>query len=207
MGRPREFNEDQVLDAVTDVFWTKGYEGTSTRDLAAVTGLTPPSLYNAFGDKRKLFLRALEHYLDKTLRNRMIRLETDLSPAMAITTFFDEIVRHSASDPAQRGCLLVNSTLEATCDDMELRQTVAAELLQLRSFFRRCITAAQQNAEIAVTAAPDDAASHLVAVLLGLRVLARVDPNPEQLSGAAARAMATLGLPAPPAPKVKRPRS
>jgi TetR/AcrR family transcriptional repressor of nem operon len=195
MGRPRGFNEEQVLDAVTDTFWSKGYEGTSTRDLVAVTGLTQPSLYNAFGDKRVLFRRALEHYLDRTLRNRIIRMEAELSPAEAITAFFEEIILNSLSDTQQRGCLLVNSTLEATGDDVEFRQAVAAELRQLRSFFRRCITAAQVSAEIPATVAADDAASHLVAVLLGLRVLARVEPRRELLTGAVTRALATLGLP------------
>ncbi|MFC0403026.1 TetR/AcrR family transcriptional regulator [Paraburkholderia rhizosphaerae] len=207
MGRPREFDEEQVLDAVTDAFWAKGYEGTSTRDLVAATGLTQPSLYNAFGDKRVLFRRALDHYLDRTLRHKIARMEAELPPAAAITAFFEEIIGRSLSDDKQRGCLLVNSTLEATCDDVELRQAVASELRQLRSFFMRCITAAQRNSEIKATVSPDDAASNLLAVALGLRILARVDPKPELFTGAVAQAMAMLGLSAPTALKIRRHRS
>ena len=64
MARPREFNEDAALDAAMHCFWAKGYQATSVRDLEAETGLTTPSLYNAFGDKRALFRRALERYAE-----------------------------------------------------------------------------------------------------------------------------------------------
>src|ERR1700761_5607536 len=112
MARPRNFDEDSVLDAVADAFWTHGYEGTSTRDLVQYTGLTQPSLYNAFGDKRALFRRALEHYLDHTLRSRLARLESEFAPALAVTAYFAEIIERSGSDIGQRGCMLVNSVLE-----------------------------------------------------------------------------------------------
>jgi TetR/AcrR family transcriptional repressor of nem operon len=68
MARPREFDEIAVLEAAVDCFWKRGYEATSIRDLAASTGLSAPSLYNAFGDKRTLYAKALERYLDCTAR-------------------------------------------------------------------------------------------------------------------------------------------
>jgi AcrR family transcriptional regulator len=58
------------LNAAIDCFWHRGYEATSVRDLAASMGLSGPSLYNAFGDKRALFVRALERYLDCSPRAR-----------------------------------------------------------------------------------------------------------------------------------------
>jgi TetR/AcrR family transcriptional regulator, transcriptional repressor for nem operon len=204
MARPREFNEDQVLEAARDGFWAKGYEGTSTRDLVRLTGLTQPSLYNAFGDKRGLFLRALEHYLNQTLRERIARLESELAPGAAITAFFSEVIERSLSDPQQRGCMLVNSALEATSDDAEFRASVASEFAQLSGFFQRCMAAGHQSGEIPVTVSPDDAASHLVAVLIGLRVFARVNPQRALLNGAVASALALLNLPPLPdgAPRV-----
>src|SRR5689334_2515516 len=84
MGRPREFDEQAVLAPTHDIFWARGYEATSTRDLTARTGLTPSSIYAAFGDKRGLFRRALDHYLG-ALRERMSRFEATLTPARAIT--------------------------------------------------------------------------------------------------------------------------
>jgi TetR/AcrR family transcriptional repressor of nem operon len=159
------------------------------------TGLSQPSLYNAFGDKRALFLRALEHYLDRTLRERITRLETKLSPAHAIAAFFGEIVERSIADTQQRGCMLVNAALEATPQDPEFRQAIAEELSLLRGFFLRCFAAGQQSGEIPPNLAPDAAATHLLAVLLGVRVLARVNPERALLTGAVAPALAMHGLP------------
>jgi len=62
MGRPRTFDMDQALDQALQVFWEKGYEGTSIADLTEAMGVNPPSLYAAFGNKEKLFKKALDRY-------------------------------------------------------------------------------------------------------------------------------------------------
>ncbi|MFM0377588.1 TetR/AcrR family transcriptional regulator [Paraburkholderia strydomiana] len=199
MARPRGFDEQEVLEAASATFWLKGYEATSTRDLVKSTGLTQPSLYNAFGDKRGLYLRALEHYLDCTLRERIRRFESTVPPAQAITGFFDETIERSVADPHKRGCMLVNSALEISSEDEAFRKLVATEIAEIREFFYRCLVAAQKVGAIAATVSPADAATHLLATVLGMRVLARVDPQREVLTSAAATALALLGLPAIPA--------
>ncbi|MBW9107183.1 TetR/AcrR family transcriptional regulator [Paraburkholderia phenoliruptrix] len=198
MARPRGFDEEEVLEAASATFWLKGYEATSTRDLVKCTGLTQPSLYNAFGDKRGLYLRALEHYLDRSLRERIRRLESTMPPAQAITGFFEETIERSVSDPHKRGCMLVNSALEMTPDDEAFRKLVATEVAEIREFFYRCLTAAQKNGTLPQTIRADDAAAHLLATVLGMRVLARVDPQRDVLSSAVASALVLFGLPALP---------
>jgi TetR/AcrR family transcriptional repressor of nem operon len=195
MGRPREFDERAVLEAARDAFWAKGYEGTSTRDLTACTGLTPSSMYAAFGDKRTLYRRALDHYLDHTLRERMSRLEGTVSPGHAISGFFDEVVERSVGDKLQRGCMLVNSALEASPRDAEFQQAIARELTAIERFFHRCFVAGQTSGEIPTAHPADDAARHLLSVLLGTRVLARVRPDRKLLTGAVRQALKMLDLP------------
>jgi len=204
MGRPREFDERQVLDAAIDAFLTKGYEATSTRDLVKCTGLTQPSLYNAFGDKRALFRHALDHYLDQTLRKRISRLESSLQPGLAIAAFFGETVERALADKQQRGCLLVNSALEATSEDEEFRQAIASELTQIKDFFHRCLVEAHRRNEVPMTAPADAIASHLLATLLGIRVLARVNPQRVLLTQAVSPALTMLGLPPLPKPSWTR---
>ncbi|EPB7991228.1 TetR family transcriptional regulator [Escherichia coli] len=75
MGRPREFDETEVLVAAIDCFWERGYEARSIRELADKMGLTGASLYNAFGDKRTLYCRALHHYIETTFADRVQPLE------------------------------------------------------------------------------------------------------------------------------------
>ncbi len=75
MARPREFDETAVLDAAVQRFWVRGYEATSIRDLAESMDLSGASLYNAFGDKRALYRRALDHYIAGSFADRVRRLE------------------------------------------------------------------------------------------------------------------------------------
>ena len=128
MARPREFDEGTALDAAIGCFWQRGFEATSMRDLAASMGLSAPSLYNTFGDKRALFTRALEHYLDHTTRMRLRRLEKTLAPKQAIHRFFDEIIERSVDDRERKGCFLVNSALEIAPHDCELGAVIAERL-------------------------------------------------------------------------------
>ncbi|TXI04635.1 MAG: TetR/AcrR family transcriptional regulator [Rhizobium sp.] len=195
MARARQFDNEKVLEAAQSVFWEKGYHPTSTRDLTAAMGMTTASVYNAFGDKRGLFLAALGHYLDHSLRERMSRLESTLPPADAISGFFADTIARSLSDPLRRGCMLVNTALEARDDDPEIRETVAAETLEMEAFFVRCARAAQETGS-GISALPaEDIGKMLLSVALGLRVLARVRPDAQVLFGLVRPALALLGLP------------
>ncbi len=71
MARPREFDESAVLNAATQCFWKQGYEATSVRELVERTGITAASLYNAFGDKRALYEKALDHYIEESVADRI----------------------------------------------------------------------------------------------------------------------------------------
>ncbi len=113
MARPREFDEAAVLDAAIERFWQRGYEATSVRDLADEMNIAGASLYNAFGDKRSLYARALNRYLDQTFRERIRRIEPATSPREAISTFLQEIIKRSLTDKQRRGCMLVNSAIES----------------------------------------------------------------------------------------------
>ncbi|MEH2563232.1 TetR/AcrR family transcriptional regulator [Bradyrhizobium sp. AZCC 2289] len=197
MGRPREFDVEKVLAAAGDIFWARGYEATSTRALTERTGLTPASLYNAFGDKRGFYLRALRYYLDQTLRERITRLESSLSPGRAIATFFREIIARSLADPKHRGCMLMNTAIEVTPEDPEMQRIVADETVVIERFFHRCAVAAQKNGEIPRSEPAEDIARMLLALLVGLRVLARVRPDAKLLNGLVRPTLAMLGLSLP----------
>jgi TetR/AcrR family transcriptional repressor of nem operon len=192
MPRPREFDEAVALDAAIDCFWMRGYRGTSVRDLAATIGISAPSLYNAFGDKRTLFVRALERYLDQTMRARIERLENSLPPKQAVSRFIGEIINRSVSDRERRGCFLINSALEVAPHDKELGAAIAERLGELEAFFRRSIMAAQADGTVPRQHSATDLARLLVGVLLGIRVLARAKPDRALLEGVARPALALL---------------
>jgi TetR/AcrR family transcriptional repressor of nem operon len=192
MARPREFNETAALEAAIACFWNHGYEATSVRDLAENMGLSPPSLYNAYGDKHALFVQALEHYLNRSMRERIERLENTLPPKAAICEFIGEIIDHSATDRERRGCFLVNSALEVAPHDKKLGGLIADRIAELEAFFTRSIRKAQAEKTVSRKRAAKDLARLLLGVVLGIRVLARVRPDRAFLESLARPALALL---------------
>jgi TetR/AcrR family transcriptional regulator, transcriptional repressor for nem operon len=193
MPRPREFDEEAALDAATAHFWSHGYEAASVRDLAASMGLTSASLYNAFGDKRALYERALDRYVERGFRARVRRLE-HLPPRDAIAAFFAEIIDVSVRDPHRKGCLVVNSAMELAPHDPQFDCVLNDVLKDMEAFFRRCVSAGQKDGSIATELPARDIAKTLLASLMGLRVLARVNPQRTLLEGAARPVLAMIGV-------------
>jgi TetR/AcrR family transcriptional repressor of nem operon len=191
MARPREFDEVTALEAAMNCFWAQGFEATSVRDLAEEMGITGASLYNAFGDKRSLYRRALAYYLETSVRDRVSRLE-QLPPFQAIHAFFDEVIERSITDKQRRGCMLVNAALELAPYDAEIQNVVSQEMVFIETFFRRCIAAGQQDGTISPTRPPSELAKLLLSVLLGVRVLARTRPHRDVLAGAASGVLELL---------------
>jgi TetR/AcrR family transcriptional repressor of nem operon len=202
MARPREFDEHAVLNAAMNRFWEHGYQATSMRDLAVETDLTSPSLYNAFGDKRALFRQVLERYAQHSSRARIARLESSTSPKNAIKAFITEIVEHSLTDKDRRGCLLVNSALEIAPHDPEIGAEVATRLGEVEAFFRRSVVAAQKEGSIPADRDARDLARVLLAVLLGIRVVARARPERKLLEGMARPVLAMLDVPDEPSREI-----
>lgn len=193
MARPREFDEDVVLSAAVQRFWRYGYEATSVRDLSDCMGITGASLYNAFGGKRALYRRSLEHYLKQTFQERISRFEEKFPPREAIIAFLEEIIERSLNDKLRRGCMLVNSALEIAPRDAEFQRVVARFLTQVEAFFLRCVIAGQDNNTISKLQSAEDIARLMLGVLLGIRVLARSRPNRTLLEGLVRPAFAVLG--------------
>jgi TetR/AcrR family transcriptional regulator, transcriptional repressor for nem operon len=192
MGRLKEFDEAEAIDRAVDCFWARGYEATSVRDLAEHMGIGGASLYNAYGGKRALFVKALERYVDRSSRARIARLEATGQPRRAIDSFFAEIIDRSLKDRARKGCLLVNSALDVAPHDAEIGKVVGGYLDEIRAFFRRNIVAAQAASQAPAGIDADEVSGHLLGVLLGLRVLARTRPNREALEAVARPALRLL---------------
>ena len=191
MARPREFDEEVVLDTAILCFWSRGYEATSVRDLVEKTGVTSASLYNAFGDKRALYQRALDRYVEESISGRIRRCE-ELPPREAIGAFFAEILKRSLGDPQHKGCMLVNAALDVAPNDPDFQKIVACVLVRIEAFFLGCVEAGQADGTITRSLPATNLAHHLLGVLMGIRVLARVRPERALLEGVVVPALALL---------------
>lgn len=175
-----------------DLFWRRGYEATSVADLSDHLGMGPGSLYNAFGSKHALFLAALDRYchLGSVRRERL--LEQADSPLAAIRAFFGAIVDESVADTDRRGCLVANSALELAARDPETARRVRGDLRAAEDAFHLALVRAGTAGELAAGVDPRRTARSLVATLLGVRVLARSDPDRERLEDAVSAALHVL---------------
>jgi len=120
MGRHREFDVDKVLDAVLNVFWVKGYEGTSVEDLTKATGVARPGLYSAFGNKEALFLKALDRYEEKYMPFMRAALDEPTSYAVVRAILKGSLDLHTRHTTI-RGCLGVNGAMACSEDAEPIR--------------------------------------------------------------------------------------
>jgi len=111
-GRPREFDEAAVLDAIMNLFWAQGYEGTSLADIMAVTGLRKASLYAAYGDKQAMYLAALGRYHEMAVDAAARALRGDGDPMDRIAAFLSAPIKAVADSGDRSGCFLCNASAD-----------------------------------------------------------------------------------------------
>lgn len=182
MSRPREFDEDRVLEQAMHAFWAKGFEATTLDDLEQATGLGRGSIYGAFGDKRALFLKAIERYLGGAIARHAARLDPDDGKA-AIVGFFAGICAEARGDVRQRGCMLTNCAVELAAHDGDVAVCVGRHLRAVEGTFVRAIEVAQRRGEIGASRDPVTLARVLIAALHGIQVLAKARPDRSWLVG------------------------
>ena len=170
-GRPRDFDPDAVLAAAVDVFWQKGYQAATTRELEAATGLSQSSLYNAFGSKWGLLEEALGRYEQETSVQLLGPLESSADGLDAVNRFFDDLAAW-VSGGERPGCLIINLMVEDGGTTPELRTRVEAYRQSARSAFLTALQRARSTGEL--TPGPlEPRADVLVGLVMGLDVAAR----------------------------------
>ena len=180
MVRPREFDRDQALERAMRVFWSKGYAGTSTEDLLTAMDIGRQSLYNAFGDKRKLYLEALERYQEQSLAAHIHRLTRGSTALDGIKALLLGSIATNA-DERGNGCMVANSTAEFGTTDAEVNAIRAAGEKRLKKPLLARIAEAQTNAEIDSHMNAEDVARFIVATMQSLQLGARGGMTPAAL--------------------------
>ena len=177
MPRKKEFDVDLVLDKAMTAFWTRGYEATSLNDLLDCMQIQRASLYNAFGDKRTLFLETLRRY-EVNRQAQIASLVKAHSPRRAILSLFQEVVTAVVKHGAGKGCFLINTALELSPHDPEVAEVVRAAFTHMEhKFFRKMIEKGRANGEIAKSVESAPTARVLLSLLIGLFVLSRSRPE------------------------------
>jgi AcrR family transcriptional regulator len=193
MGRPRSFDIDRALDRALQVFWRKGYEGTSLSDLTKAVGVNRPSLYAAFGDKEALFRKALDRYLKGPAAYTQEALKEPTAHAVV-----ERLLRGAADlNTAPRnpgGCLMVQGALAVG----EAADSIRKELIGCRAAgevaLRRRLQRAKSEGDLPANANPADLARYIATVVYGMAVQAAGGASRHELQRVVEMTLRTLPL-------------
>ncbi|WP_371402220.1 TetR/AcrR family transcriptional regulator [Kribbella sp. NBC_00662] len=172
MPRPRTFDEDRAIDAAMRVFWTAGYEATSTQDLCEATGLGRSSIYNTFSSKRDLFDRALRRYVDQFTAAQLEVIEDATVPIRErVRRILWTAVEPEPDDPT--GCFVINTIVELGPKDAEILDLLDRDHETKLAALTDAIRTAQASGEVDPEQDATGLATYVFTVLGGLRVAAR----------------------------------
>src|SRR3984893_8635809 len=184
IGRPREFDTERALDLAMELFWRKGYEGTSLADLTSTMGITRPSLYAAFGNKEALFRIVLDRYEARAGRYRSDALKAPTARAVAQRLLQGAADLHGdKSNPA--GCLGVQGALPCGDEAEPIRRELIARRTAGEDAIRRRLKRAQAEGDLPADSNPADLARYLSVVIYGMTVQAAGGASRKELRGVA----------------------
>ena len=193
MARPRKFDEDQVVRSSRDLFWSRGYAGTSLDDLGEATGLGRGSLYNTFGNKHTILLRSLDDYCTETSDGFRAQLrDPDMVALDRLIAHVEAIAASTASDTDRRGCLMAKTAAELSATDSEVTKRIKRTLDGWLRELTATISEAQRDGDIDPDADPRALASLLLAVLRGMESLRKGGAAVTTINTAAQQAISLL---------------
>lgn len=172
-GRPREFDRDAALEVAMRLFWSRGYEATSISDLTKAMRITPPALYGAFGDKKRLFLEAVERYE----RGPGCFAEKALAEEPTAELAMQRLLLGAVDSFTQRGnpqgCLVVLGATNCGPESLDISDALAERRRMATAAVRSRISAGKKAGELSDDANVDALTGMVTATLFGLAVKAR----------------------------------
>lgn len=191
LGRPRCFDIDHALEQALDVFWRKGYDGTSLNDLTQAMGINKPSLYSAFGNKEQLFLQAIELYEDR--HGAFFYQSLEQPTLLESVEYMLEHAVSNLSDPTQpQGCIVVQGALLCSDAASSVKQALIERRKQGGEALKERVRLAKAQGELRDGVSADGLAHYLATILQGLTVHVTNGVSEQELREVAALAIETI---------------
>ncbi len=175
MPRTRQFDERQALIAAMLVFWEKGYEGTSISDLESAMGLGRTSIYNTFGNKRRIFGRILECYRESVMSALFVAMDAAPDIREGARRLLNASLGIHFDDTYPGGCLVVLSLLEKDQHDAQARASLEQTIQELKKALQTRLTAAKKSGELAQNLDTGTTATTIASVMAGMMVLGKAN--------------------------------
>lgn len=181
-GPAKQFDTEVALEKAMKVFWAHGYEAASLSELLKSMGIGKKSLYDTFGNKQSLFLKALDHYAHTTIRDLRTRLNAEGSPLGNLKQLLrDWQAMHN--QPGSCGCMLGTNIADFNTNDEAIAKVMRLYLQQVEDLFSKTLTAAQAQGELSPEADPRNLARLLLCTTQGVALLGRVMSDDTTLEG------------------------
>jgi AcrR family transcriptional regulator len=190
MGRPREFDLNAALDRAIEVFWRNGYEGASVAELTEAMGVSPPSLYAAFGNKEGLFRQALNRYLDERVGYWDTAFKAPTARS-AVEQLLHGCVNFLSQECNPPGCLFVRSAASCSEAAEEIRRELSARRAEGEARLRERLQRGKSDGEIPSDFDPADFARYIMTVVEGMSVQAATGARRHELQKVAELALRT----------------
>ncbi|KUF16989.1 TetR/AcrR family transcriptional regulator [Streptomyces silvensis] len=193
MARTKEFDPDAALVAALDLFWSRGYEATSMADLVEHLGIGRASIYATFGNKRELYLKAMDRYTELTeppLVDELSRPGPALPGIRALLLRF--AAESTAPDSRLAGCFVTNTAAELAPHDPAADRRVERNWERIETLLHAALTRARAQGEIPGDRDPRALARMLLVLLQGMRVVGKVSGGGTRVRDAADQALALL---------------
>jgi TetR/AcrR family transcriptional repressor of nem operon len=191
MGRPRLFDLDGAVASALNVFWERGYGAATPAELLEAIGVGKGSFYNAFGSKHALFVQALRRYGDARVSGLARRLAESGPVRQRIKGYLERLATPENAKMLRRGCLAANTAAELGRHDPAATKIVRRTFERMESVLEATLVEGQQRGELDRAVDPKAIASLLLATLVGITVLAKVE-SPAARTRRIARAVAAL---------------
>jgi AcrR family transcriptional regulator len=192
-GRPKAYDPDQALARATSAFWRAGFAGTSLDDLCDAMDLNRPSLYAGFGDKRALYLAALERYTERSCAALEQALSPDVPLATGLTRMYGRsLALYFAEADSPLGCFLIGTGTTEAARDPEVRRTLGASLSALTRIMEQRLRLARKRGELAARQDPALLAQLAAAALHSIALRARAGDSRASLRAFARGTVALL---------------
>jgi len=191
-GRPRSFDRDDALRLAMQVFWNKGYEGTTMADLMAAIGVKAPSLYAAFGDKNALFREAVEYYSSITAVGPMNALKEGRGVREDLYNMLHASVALYADPANGKGCMVVTSAINCAPENTAHAEELSVRRQNKRSELAKRFRQAQAQRQLSADADIEGLADFYTAVLHGLSLSARDGISGKRLANTICHAMQAI---------------
>lgn len=171
MGRPREFDVDEALETAMELFWRKGYEGTSLTDLTEGMGITKPSLYGVFGNKEGLFLKALERY-ERTKMNFFHEALKEPKARVVAEKILRGFADAQTAEKDPSGCMGINGALACSEAAAEIQKCLIENRHRGERDLSKRFERAAQEGDLPPGHEPFDLARYIMTISQGTAIQA-----------------------------------